>query len=102
MLSLNQRPFVQASFVMQAPRSQHVFLSLFIFVYLEMSLFPSIFCTIAVFSLYGEHVVRSFFPDDVFLPYFVTADWIFDISLCDSSFIQSINQAINQAKQRQR
>ena len=25
----------------------------FIFVYLEMSLFPSIFCTISAFSLYG-------------------------------------------------
>ena len=33
-----------------------------------MSLFPSIFCTIAVFSLYGEYVVRSFLPDGVFLP----------------------------------
>ena len=40
----------------------------FPFVYLEMSLFPSIFCTIAIFSLYGEYVVRSFLPDGVFLP----------------------------------
>ena len=37
------------------------------YMYLEMSLFPSIFCTIAVFSLYGEDVVRSFLPDGVFL-----------------------------------
>ena len=32
-----------------------------------MSLFPSIFCNIAVFSLYGEYVVRSVLPDGVFL-----------------------------------
>ena len=42
--------------------------SFFPFVYLGMSLFPSIFCTIAAFSLYGEYVVRSFLPDGVFLP----------------------------------
>ena len=41
----------------------------FLFVYLEMSLFPSIFCTIADFSLNGEYVVRSFLPNNgVFLP----------------------------------
>ena len=40
----------------------------FPFVYLEMSLFPSIFRTIAVFSLYGEYVVRSFLQDGVFIP----------------------------------
>ena len=39
----------------------------FPFAYLEMSLFPSIFCTIAVFSLYGEYIVRSFLPDGLFL-----------------------------------
>ena len=38
------------------------------FLHLEMSLFPSIFCTVAVFSLYGEYDVRSFLPDGVFLP----------------------------------
>ena len=37
-------------------------------VYLDMSLFPSIFCTIAVFSLYGEYVVRFSLPNGVFLP----------------------------------
>ena len=31
-----------------------------------MSLFPSIFCTISAFSLYGEYVVRSFLPGGVF------------------------------------
>ena len=32
--------------------------------FFEMSLFPSIFCTISAFSLYGEYVVRSFLPCD--------------------------------------
>ena len=41
---------------------------IFPFVYLEMSLFPNTFCTIAVFSLYGEHVVRFPLPENVFLP----------------------------------
>ena len=36
--------------------------------YLEMSLFPSIFCTISALSLYGEYFVRSFLPNGVFLP----------------------------------
>ena len=40
----------------------------FPFVYLEVSLFPSTLCKIAVFSLYGEYVVRSFLPNGVFLP----------------------------------
>ena len=31
----------------------------------EMSLFPSIFCTISAFSLYGEYVVHSFLPNDM-------------------------------------
>ena len=35
----------------------------FFLLFLEMSLFPSIF---SAFSLYGEHVVRSFLPDGVF------------------------------------
>ena len=36
--------------------------------FLEMSLFPSILCSIAAFCLYGEYVVRSFLPNGVFLP----------------------------------
>ena len=67
MLSLKPWPFVQSSFDM-APDSHACFFLLFPFVYLEVSLFPSIFCTIAVFSLYGEYVVRSFLPNGVFLP----------------------------------
>ena len=66
LLSLKPRPFVQSSFDVQAPRYPHVFLSFFsFFVYLEMSLFPSIFSSIAAFSLYGEYVVRSFLPNGV-------------------------------------
>ena len=66
MLSLKPPSFVQSFFDMQAPRWLYVFL--FPFVYLEMSLFPFLFfCTIAVFSLYGEYVVRFFLPDGVFL-----------------------------------
>ena len=41
-------------------------------------IFPSMFCTIPAFSLYGECVVRYFFPN-------VTTGWIFYISLCESS-----------------
>ena len=39
------------------------FFFLFLFIYLEMSLVPSIF---SAFSLYGEYVVCSFLPDGVF------------------------------------
>ena len=49
-----------------------------------MSLFPSIFCTIAVFSLYGEYVVRFLSFRMVFF-YLMTTGWIFDISLCENS-----------------
>ena len=56
-----------------------------------MSLFPNIFCTISAFSWNGEYDVRSFLPNDVFLPY-VTTGWIFDISLlCENPINQSIN-----------
>ena len=40
----------------------------FPFVYVEMSIFPSIVCTLAVFSLYREYVVRFCLPDGNFLP----------------------------------
>ena len=49
------------------PDSHTYFFLSFPFVSLEMSLFPSIFCTIAFFSLYGEYAVRSFLPDGVLL-----------------------------------
>ena len=60
------------------------------FVYLEMSLFPSIFCTIAAFSLNGKYVVRSFFPDGVFLLIPCDHGLDFDVSLCENSIYQSI------------
>ena len=57
-----------------------------------MSFFPSIFCTISAFSLYGEYVVRSFLPDDgVFLPCDHGLDFIFYISSCENSINQTIN-----------
>ena len=43
--------------------------SFFSFLFIrQMSLFPSIFCTISAFFLYGEYDVRSFLPNGVFLP----------------------------------
>ena len=42
--------------------------SFFVFVSLEMSLFPSIFVPLPFFSLYVENVVRFCLPDRVFLP----------------------------------
>ena len=67
-----------------APIATRVF-----FFFYEMSLFPSIFCTISAFSLYGEYVVRSFLPDGVFLPCDHGLDFFY-ISLCDNSINQSI------------
>ena len=76
-LSLKPRPFVQSFFDnMQAPRQPHVFLFYFFpFVSLDLSLFPSIFCAIAVFSLCVDCAVRFFLPGGVFLPF--TTGWIF-------------------------
>ena len=65
--------------------------------YLEMSLFPSIFCTIAAFPLnaFEWSVRRTFFPSECWMVFFylVTTGWIFDTSLllCDNSMIQSIH-----------
>ena len=79
MLSLKPRPFVQSSFDM--------------FLFWGggggMSLFPSIFCTIAVSSWNGEYAVRSFLPDGVF--YLVTTGWVFDSSLCENSINKKQN-----------
>ena len=47
------------------------------------------FCTIAAFSLNGEHVVRVLSFRMVFF-YLVTTGWIFDISFCENSINQSI------------
>ena len=59
-----------------------------------MSLFRSIFFTIAVFSLYGEYVVRSFLPDGV--SYLVTTGWIF----CIQSIINQ-SSSLRRGKQKQ-
>ena len=60
-----------------------VFAIFFPFVHLEMSLFPSIFCTISVFScMESTSYVLSFRM--VFF-YLVTMGWIFDISLYENS-----------------
>ena len=50
-----------------APVATRVSLFLF-FVYFGDVAFSSISRTISAFSLYGEYVVRSFLPNDVFLP----------------------------------
>ena len=65
------------------------------FSFLEMSLFPSIFCTISAFSLYGEYVARSFLPNGVFLP----CDHGLDFFLSAYVRIQSI-QSINHGGRR--
>ena len=57
-----------------------VSVSSFLFVSLEMSLFPSIFvCTVTFFSLYRDYVVPFIIPDSIFD--LVTMGWMFDISL---------------------
>ena len=58
--------------------------------------FPSIFCTISAFSLYGEYVVRSFLPNGVFLP--CHHGWIFDIILLCENSINSINHHYHPAR----
>ena len=69
MLPLKPRSFSQSSFDIYAGAPIATRVSFFFpFIYLEMSLFLSIFCTISAFSLYGEYVVRSFLPNSVFLP----------------------------------
>ena len=74
--------------IYRRPDSYTCFLSFF----LEMSLFPSIFCTIAAFSLNGKYDdVLSFRM--VFF-YLVTTGYIFDFSLCENSINQSIIQGI--------
>ena len=49
----------------------------FSFFFLDLSLFPSTFCTISAFSLYGEYVIRSFLPNGVFLPCDHGLDFLF-------------------------
>ena len=92
MLSLKPRPFVQLSFDMQALRwptrvSPAFFSSFFsLFVYLEMSLFPSTSFPLSL-CMESTSYVLSF--QMVFF-YLVTTGWIFYISLCENSINQSI------------
>ena len=65
----------------------HLSTSFSVFVHVA---FSDYFCTITVFSLYGY--VFSFRM--VFF-YLVTTGWVFDISLCENSINQSINQSRN-------
>ena len=85
--SLKPRPFVQSS------DSRTCFFHFFHFVYLEMSLFPSIFVPLPL-SLCMESTSYVLSFRMVFF-YLVTTVWMFDISslLCESP-INSINQSI--------
>ena len=73
------------------PMTTRVSFFYFVFVYLEMSLFPGIF--LYHFRFLFVWIVRStFFPSGWCFFYLVTTGWIFDISfLCEN---QSINQSI--------
>ena len=81
--------FVQSSFdtYMHRRLDSHNMCFLFVspFVYLEMSLFPSIFCIISAFSfMESTSYVLSFRILAFF--YLVNMGWIFDISLlCENS-----------------
>ena len=66
----------------------------FHFLFLEISLFPSIFCTISAFSLHGEYVVSSFFPKSVFLPCNHGLDFLL---MCEFNKKKSVNQKIVQS-----
>ena len=82
--SLKPRPFVQSFFGMQArdlltTTTLHVFLAFFRFgLFGDVAFHEYFFCTVVVFSLYGEYVVRFlFFPSGCLL----TTGWIFYTSL---------------------
>ena len=64
----------------------HVFLSFFAYVSLEMSLFPSIFCTIAIFLCTEQYVVRFPLPDGVFSTYY--SDHGLDGDFCTSASVR--------------
>ena len=72
-----------------APIATRAFLSSFFFLlFIWRCRFFRVFFVPLPFSLlYGEYVVRPFFPNDVF--YLVTTGWILDISICKSSANQS-------------
>ena len=96
MVSLKPRSFVQSSFDMQAPRYPHMFLSFLFFfsfclcgdVAFSEYFVLFYFCTIYAFSLYGEHVVRYFLPNGVYL----LCDHGLDFFTLASERIQSIKK----------
>ena len=55
--------------------------------------FSVYFCTIAVFSLYGEYFLRFSLPDCVFFD-LASTDCFFYINFCENSINQSIHQPI--------
>ena len=67
----------------------HTHMSLFLF--LEVSLFPCIFCIISAFFLYGEYVVRFLLPNGVFLPCDHGLDFLHQLIW---EFNQSINNSV--------
>ena len=68
------------------------------FCFFEMSLFPSIFCTISVFSLYGEYVVRSLLPNGVFLPCDHGLDFLHDELIYVKIRSKSINYQLEESE----
>ena len=78
MLSVKPRPFVQSFIDVHTPRHLHVVnqelsasfycFCFFLFLFLWRFAFSKYFCTIAVFSLYEEYVVRFSLPGGVLLP----------------------------------
>ena len=88
MLSRKPRPFVQLFFDIQAHRQPHVRISsLFPNVSLEMSLFPSGFCTIGVFSLCILLVGSTQWVLSLRMVFFylVITGCFFNTSLCENS-----------------
>ena len=77
--------------ICRRPDSHTCFFLFFPFVSLEISLFPSIFCSFAVFSLNGEYTVRSFLPNDgVFLPCDHGLDYYWhQLIICQNSDIKN-------------
>ena len=101
MISLKPRRFVQSSssicmcdHTCKRPGSHMCFFSLFFpFVYLELSLFPSIYFISVPFLLpLGIESTSYILSFRMVLFYLVTTGWIFDISL-NYVRIQSINQS---------
>ena len=68
---------------------------LFLFLYRDVS-FSEYFCTITVFSLSNKESTCTSYVIPFRMVFFclVTTGWIFDISLCENSINQSINQSI--------